>query len=127
MLSKLRSILTYYDSEPTEVAQGFVWLLFFPIVHSLDCSFNLWLIIPSVILGMAALKAVCFHDVKTRKTIGFAIFLFSIVILTYYFTIKKLPYDPVHWGWILISLSAFFNLRRLTNHYYLKHHNGSTG
>ena len=124
MLSRLRTILTYYDSEPTEITQGFVWLIFFPIIHTLDCDFNVWLIIPSMLLGLASIKGACSHTVKVRKTLGLGVFLFSVVVVTYYFLIGKLPNDATHWGWVLISVSAFFNLRRLTNHYYLKYGNG---
>jgi len=126
MLSRLRTILTYYDSEPTEVTQGVIWLLFFPIIHTLDYSFNLWLIVPSIMIGFASIKGACSHTVGVRKTLGLAVFLFSIVVVTYYFLIGKLPNDATHWGWLLVSISAFFNLRRLTNHYYLKYENGSS-
>lgn len=126
MLSRLRTILTYYDSEPTEVTQGVIWLLFFPIIHTLDYSFNLWLIIPSMLIGFASIKGACSHTVGVRKTLGLGVFLFSIVVVTYYFLIGKLPNDATHWGWLLVSISAFFNLRRLTNHYYLKYGNGSS-
>jgi hypothetical protein len=121
MLSRLRTILTYYDSEPTEITQGIIWLIFFPIVHTLDCNFNLWLIIPSVLIGFASIKGACLHTIQIRKTLGLGVFLFSIVVITYYFLIGKLPKDPTHWGWVLVSISAFFNLKRLSNHYYLKY------
>ena len=82
MLSRLRTILTYYDSEPTEITQGFVWLIFFPIIHTLDCDFNVWLIIPSMLLGLASIKGACSHTVKVRKTLGLGVFLFSVVVVT---------------------------------------------
>jgi len=124
MFSRLSTILTYYDSEPTEITQGIVWLIFFPIIHTFDCGINLWLVIPSMLIGFASIKGVCSHGLKIRKTLGLGVFLFSVVVVTYYFIIGKLPSDPTHWGWVLLSLSAFFNLRRLTNHYYLNYHNG---
>lgn len=119
MLAKLKTILTYYDSEPTEIMQGVIWFLFFPIINTLDTGFNLWLIIPSILIGLASIKGACLYGVRVRKAIGLAVFLFSVVVVTYYFLCKKLPGDPTHWGWVLISASAFFNLKRLTNHYYL--------
>jgi hypothetical protein len=126
MVSRLKTILTYYDSEPTEVTQGFIWMLFYPIIHTVECGLNLWLIIPSFLIGLASIKAACSHPVAVRKTIGLGVFLFSVVVVTYYFLCGQLPSDATHWGWVLISVSAFFNLRRLTNHYYTKHKDGCT-
>lgn len=125
MLSRLKTILTYYDSEPTEVGQGFIWMLFYPVIHTIECGLNLWLIVPSFLIGLSSIKAACSHTAAVRKTIGFGVFLFSVVVVTYYFLCGELPNDPTHWGWVLVSISAFFNLKRLTNYYYTKTKNGT--
>ena len=125
MFSKLKTILTYYDSEPTEIMQGVVWLVFFPIVHTLDCGLNLWFIIPSMALGLASIQGACTQTVKVRKTLGLGVFIFSVVTVVYYFICGKMTSSPVHLGWFMVMISAFFNLKRLSNHYYTKHHGSS--
>ena len=44
MISRLKRILTYYDSEPTEITQGIIWLIFFPIIYTVEHGLNLFLI-----------------------------------------------------------------------------------
>tara|TARA_R110001599_G_scaffold140731_1_gene320920 strand:+ start:867 stop:1235 length:369 start_codon:yes stop_codon:yes gene_type:complete len=117
MLSKIKNILTYYDSEPTEITQGIIWLIFFPVVYSAEHGLNLWLVIISMIIGFTTIYSVCYHPLKTRKTLSLGVFLFSLVVVVMYY-IKGNYVCPTHWGWIVISLSAFFNLKRICNHYY---------
>lgn len=127
MLAKIINILTYYDSEPTEIMQGLIWFLVYPILYYLEFGLNLWIIIPSILLGLATIKAVCYHEVKTRKAISLGVFLFSIIAITMYFIEGALPKDPSHWGWLFVSFSAFINLRSITNCYYRKLKNGDIG
>jgi hypothetical protein len=124
MFQRLKEIMTYYDSEPMEIMHGIVWFIFFPLIHSFEFGINLLLIIPSVLIGIASIKSACVHSLSIRKIIGLAGFLFSIAVITYYILSGKLPKDPTHWMWLLIVISSFFNLVRLTNQYYLKR-NGS--
>lgn len=123
MLSKIRNILTYYDSEPTEITQGIIWLIFFPIVYTAEHGLNLTLVILSILIGFTTIYSVCYHSLKTRKTLALGVFLFSIVVVVMYY-IKGTFVCPTHWGWIVISFSAFFNLKRICNHYYNKLNNG---
>ena len=125
MLARIKTILTYYDSEPTEIMHGIIWFLVYPVLYYAEYGLNLWLIIPSVLLGFAAIKAVCYHDIATRKAISLGIFLFSTIAITMYFIKGALPTDPSHWGWLVISFCAFANLRRITNCYYRKLKNGN--
>ena len=118
MFFKIKKILTYHDSEPTEITQSLVWLLVYPILYSIEHGFNVWLIVFSVIVGFSSLYSTCYHSLKIRKIMAFAVFLFSVVACTMYL-IKGDYTCPTHWLWALISLSALFNLRRICNHYYL--------
>jgi formate hydrogenlyase subunit 3/multisubunit Na+/H+ antiporter MnhD subunit len=123
MLSKIKNILTYYDSEPTEIMQGVVWLIIFPVIYTIEHGLNLFLIIPSILIGFCSIYSVCYHSLKTRKTIALAVLLFSIVSVTMYI-IKGDYVCPTHWVWGLISFSAFFNSKRICNHYYRSIGNG---
>ena len=116
MFSRIQDILTYYDSEPTEITHGFIWLVFFPIIYTIEHSFNP-IVILSVIVGFCAIYATSYLALRTRKTLAMAMFLFSLIALVLFFT--KGGYEcPTHWGWALVALSAFFNLKRVSNHYY---------
>ena len=123
MLSKIRNILTYYDSEPTEIMQGIIWFILFPIIYTAEHGLNLFLVITSIIIGFCGLYSVCYHSLKTRKTLAFSTFLFSTIVVLMYI-IKGNFVCPTHWGWAMICFSAFFNLKRITNHYYRSLQNG---
>jgi len=114
MIERLKSIFYYYDSEKTEVGQGFIWLFLFPIFYSLEMGINYYLVIPSILLGAATIKAVCLHTIQIRKILAFGNFLFSIAVVTYFFIKGILPGDIYHWIWVIISFFNFFNLTTLT-------------
>ena len=123
MLSKIRNILTYYDSEPTEITQGVIWLILFPAIYTVEHGFNPWLFFISIIIGFPGIYSVCYHSLQTRKTLALGTFLFSTVVCVM-FLIHKDYKCPSHWGWLIVSLSALFNLKRICNHYYNKMSNG---
>ncbi len=118
MLSKIKDILTYYDSEPTEITQGIIWLILFPIIYTAEHGLNIYLLVISLVVGFAGICSACNHPLKTRKTVALATFLFSIVVCIMYLVVNKDYSCPTHWGWALVSLSALFNLKRICNHYY---------
>jgi hypothetical protein len=120
MISRLSKILTYYDSEPTEITQGIIWFIFFPVIYTLEHGLNILAISVSIILGFSTLYAVAYKGLEVRKTMAFAIFLFSIISIILYFFVHNDYLCPTHWGWLVVSFSAFFNLRRITNHYYIR-------
>ncbi len=117
MFFKIKKILTYYDSEPTEITQSFIWLIVYPILYTSEHGFNITLVLISVAIGLSSLYSTCYHNLKTRKIMALAVFLFSILAWTMYFIHGDYK-CPTHWLWGLISMSAFFNLRRICNHYY---------
>lgn len=116
MLSQLNKILAYYDSEPTEITQGVIWLFFFPLIYTLEHGFNP-IIFLSIIIGYCSLYAVACMSLRVRKTLALATSLLSIVAVILFFSHGDYK-CPSHWGWFFISLSALFNLRRITNHFY---------
>ena len=116
MLSNLKNILTYYDSEPTEITHGVIWMIFFPIIYTLEHGFNP-IIFLSFIIGFCTLYAVAYMTIRIRKAVATAVFLFSVVSLILFFSHGDWR-CPTHWGWLILVLSAFYNLKRITNHYY---------
>ena len=123
MLQRVRHILTYYDSEPTEITQGVIWLLLFPTIYTAEHGLNIWLVSISIIIGFTGIYSVCYHSLKTRKTIALGTFLFSTVVCVMYLIHEDFR-CPTHWGWLVVAFSALFNLKRICNHYYKKIKNG---
>lgn len=113
MLKKLANILTYYDSEPTEVLQGLIWFIFAPMVLMVSYPDFWYISVASVIIGFSALYSVVYLDLKYRKLTGFAYSLLALIVTTLFFKDHGLNSDPMNWGWIVISISAISNVRRI--------------
>lgn len=118
LFTKIQSILIYYDSEPMELFQGFIWLIVYPILNTLDHGLSL-VIIPSILIGLGIIKSVCCFSIRFRKTMAFAAFLFSTIVVTLSFFHEDLPYSVMHWVWVLIALNSIINLKIITNRYYI--------
>jgi hypothetical protein len=118
MISRLNKILTFYDSEPTEILHGIIWLIFFPISYTLEHGSN-FMVFVSIIIGFCSLYSTLFLSLKIRKTMSVSTFIMSIVAVMLFF--RNGDYNcPTHWFWFILSISAFFNSRRILNHYYRK-------
>lgn len=111
---KLRQIFLYYDSEPMEVLQGIIWLLFFVPITILDSGFHVINHPLSIGIGLAQLFCVLNCSLKTRKIMSFLVFLWSVAITTWYFINQSMIKDPIYLVFLFISIFAFFNLRRLS-------------
>lgn len=117
MKSRIRNIFSYYDTEPMEILIGIIWLIILPIIWCFEFSCNLFIIIPSILLGLAMIKATCSHPIKVRKTLAYGSFIFSIfVILAFGFNGAMV--NPTHWLWFLPSFISFLNLTAMTSKYY---------
>ena len=114
MIKKLLHILTYHDSEPTEIIQGLIWLIFAPAVLMMENP-NLWYIgIMSSLIGFGTLFSVVYSSLERRKLFGYLYGLISIVFVILHFY----DYDPdtwshMNWGWVVIAISALSNIRRI--------------
>lgn len=114
MIKKLGHILTYHDSEPTEVLQGLIWLIFAPMVLEAEFFPKFWyLAIISIIVGFGALYSVVYKSLKTRRKFAYGYGVIAIVfVLIHFFT--DAPSTPMNWGWVVIAISALSNIRRIT-------------
>ena len=81
MKSKILNIFSYYDTEPMEIIIGIIWFIMLPIIWCFEFYCNLFIIIPSILLGIAMIKATCSHSIKVRKTLSYGSFIFSIFII----------------------------------------------
>lgn len=114
MIKKLLHILTYHDSEPTEIIQGLIWFIFAPAVLMMENS-NLWYIgILSFLIGFGALYSVVYSSLERRKLFAYLYGIVSIVFVVIHFS----DYEPntwshMNWGWVVIAISALSNIRRI--------------
>ena len=70
MIKKLGHILTYHDSEPTEVLQGLIWFIFAPMVLEAEFFPKFWyLAIISIIVGFGALYSVVYKSLKQEENL----------------------------------------------------------
>lgn len=114
MIKKLGHILTYHDSEPTEVLQGLIWLIFAPIV--LEATFfDLWYIANmSILVGFGTLYAVVYSSLKVRRVYGYLYGMMAILFCVIFFKEHGIHSNPMNWGWVVICISALSNIRRIT-------------
>ena len=116
MIKKLGHILTYHDSEPTEVLQGLIWLIFAPIVLEAEFFPDLWYVaIISVLIGYGTLHSVVYSSLERRRLFGYLYGVMSIVFVTIHFSLfNSFNWTPMNWGWVVIAISALSNIRRIT-------------
>lgn len=114
MLKKLGHILTYHDSEPTEVLQGLIWLIFAPIVLEATFFPGLWYVaVISIITGFLTLYSVVYKSLTIRKYVAYIYGLLSLTFVILFFRDNGLDSNPMNWGWIVICISAISNIRRI--------------
>jgi len=117
MIKKLGHILTYHDSEPTEVLQGLIWFLFAPIVLESEFFPDLWYVaLISCVIGFGTLHSVVYSSLERRRIFGYLYGVISILFVIIHFTIESSlnNWTPMNWGWVVISISALSNIRRIT-------------
>jgi len=114
MIKKLINILTYHDSEPTEVLQGLIWFIFAPIVLEAEFFPNLWYVaIISMLIGYGTLHSVVYSSLERRRLFGYGYGLMAIIFVVIHFT-SDVDWTPMNWGWVVITISAISNIRRIT-------------
>ena len=117
MIKKLGHILTYHDSEPTEVLQGLIWFLFAPLVLESEFFPDLWYVaLISCAVGFGTLHSVVYSSLERRRLFGYLYGTISIFFVIIHFTIESSlnNWTPMNWGWVVISISALSNIRRIT-------------
>lgn len=114
MIKKLGHILTYHDSEPTEVLQGLIWFIFAPFVLEAEFFPNLWYVaVLSFLIGFGTLYSVVYSSLERRRLFGYLYGSMAIIFVLIHFT-ADVNWTPMNWGWIVIAISALSNIRRIT-------------
>ena len=119
MKSRILNIFSYYDTEPMEILIGIIWFILLPVIWCFEFSCNLFMIIPSILLGISMIKATCSHPIQVRKTLSYGSFIFSIFVVLA-FAFRGAMNNPTHWLWFLPSIISFLNLTAMTSQYYRK-------
>jgi len=116
MIKKLGHILTYHDSEPTEVLQGLIWLIFAPVVLEVEFFPNLWYVaIISALIGYGTLHSVVYSSLERRRVFGYLYGGMAILFVIIHFSLfNTFSWTPMNWGWVVIAISALSNIRRIT-------------
>jgi len=114
MIKKLGHILTYHDSEPTEVLQGLIWFIFAPIVLEAEFFPDLWYVaVVSSLIGFGTLYSVVYGSLERRRVFGYLYGALSIIFVLFHF-FGDVTQTPMNWGWVVIAISALSNIRRIT-------------
>ena len=114
MIKKLGHILTYHDSEPTEVLQGLIWFIFAPLVLEAEFFPNLWYVaVISSLIGFGTLYSVVYSSLERRRFFGYLYGVMSIIFVLFHF-FGDVTQTPMNWGWVVIAISALSNIRRIT-------------
>jgi hypothetical protein len=119
MLKKLSNILKYYDSEPLEILIGIVWLIFFPMIWSFQFGFQAVLVVMSMLLGGSLIKGTCIDSLRSRKTLAYGSFLFSIIVIAL-LVLNRGIQIPANWIWFLPLIMSVINLIQVTAQFYRK-------
>ena len=115
MIKKLGHILTYHDSEPTEVLQGLIWLIFAPFVLEAEFFPNLWYVaIISMLVGYSTLHSVVYSSLERRRLFGYGYSMLAILFIVIHFLSGDFSTNPMNWGWVVIAISGLSNIRRIT-------------
>ena len=116
MIKKLGHILTYHDSEPTEVLQGLIWFIFAPMVLEAEFFPKFWyLAIISMLIGYGTLHSVVYSSLERRRVFGYLYSGMAILFVIIHFSLfNSFNWTPMNWGWVVIAISALSNIRRIT-------------
>ena len=115
MIKKLGHILTYHDSEPTEVLQGLIWFIFAPFVLQAEFFPNLWYVaVISSIIGFGTLHSVVYSSLERRRVFGYLYGSMAILFVIIHFLSEGFSTNPMNWGWVVIAISGLSNIRRIT-------------
>lgn len=116
MIKKLGHILTYHDSEPTEVLQGLIWFIFAPMTLEAEFFPKFWyLAIISALVGFGTLYSVVYKSLETRRKFAYGYGIIAIIFVVIHFLLlNTFNWTPMNWGWVVIAISALSNIRRIT-------------
>ena len=112
MLKKLQQLWKYSDSQPTEITLGAALMILAPIATMIELGFMPFYQLALISAG--AYQLFCISKGKLQCRLRASLFtfgLYSSTLAMYLITIG-LP-TPSHYGWLILVISSFGNLKRL--------------
>lgn len=112
MFKKLQQLWKYSDSQPTEITLGGALLILAPICTFYELGFMPFY--QSALIGAGAYQLFCISKGNIECRIKAALITFGLYTstLAMYLLSIGLP-SPSHYGWVLLVISSFGNLKRL--------------
>lgn len=112
-LKTLRHLWLYSDSQPTEITLATANILLAPIATYIELGPMLVYQLLLIITGIYQLLCVVNNDISCRVRASLFTFGLYVSTLIMYLYCMGLP-TPSHYGWFVLTISAFGSLRRLT-------------
>jgi len=120
VLKQLRQLWKYSDSQPTEITLGVALMILAPIATMIELGFMPFYQLSLVCAGAYQLLCISKGDLQCRiRASLFTFGLYSSTLTMYLFSIG-LP-TPSHYGWVLLVISSFGNLKRLKTEHIHRH------
>ena len=121
MFSNIRQLWKYSDSQPTEITLGAALMILAPICTVIELGFMPFYQLALVGAGIYQLHCISKGILECRIKASLITFgLYSSTLAMYLLSIG-LP-TPSHYGWVLLVISSFGNLKRLKTEHL--HRNG---
>ena len=111
-IKHLIDVFRYSDSQPTEITLALVNLILAPIATYIELGPLVFYQLALIASSIFQLYCIANSDLKCRIRASFLTFSFFVTTLMMYIFTIGLP-TPSHWGWLVLSLSAFSSLKRL--------------
>jgi hypothetical protein len=112
VLKKLQQLWKYSDSQPTEITLGAALMILAPICTIIELGFMPFYQVALVAAGAYQLLCISKGELHCRLRASLFTFgLYSSTLAMYLLSIG-LP-TPSHYGWVLLVISSFGNLKRL--------------
>ena len=112
LLTTLKQIWKYSDSQPTEITLALAIATLAPIAVSIEIHTMWWLNVMLVGAGLYQLRCIATCDIDCRIRAAYFTTMMYMTCLGFYLTTIGLP-TPSHWGWLLLTYSSFSTLNRL--------------
>ena len=112
MLKKLQQLWQFSDSQPTEITLGAALMILAPVATMMELGFMPFYQLALVSAGAYQLFCISQGVLNCRLRASLITFgLYTSTLVMYLLSIG-LP-TPSHYGWVLLVLSSFGNLKRL--------------
>lgn len=112
MLKRLQQLWKYSDSQPTEITLGAALMILAPIATLIELGFMP--VYQLMLIGAGAYQLFCISTGKLDCRVRAAMLTFGLYAtsLAMYLITIGLP-TPSHYGWLILVISSFGNLKRL--------------